>query len=146
MRASWLENYNHQFPLLNGFNQSTINANYGALQAEQVNAHQGILPGVGIQGYSVGAKLSQLYWVNTAYSLSRSLTKTLKRHTFRFGGSARQLEWTGFGNTEGVGMNALPSPPQAPLSLAREHASELPAWHTVQRSTRDSRVCVGVPI
>ncbi len=31
IRLSWLENYNFQVPLSNGFNQSTINANYGAL-------------------------------------------------------------------------------------------------------------------
>ncbi len=109
LRASWLENYNYQFPLSNGFNQSQINANYGALQAQQVNNHQGLLPGLGIQGYSVGAGLSQLYWLNTAYSLSGSLTKTVGRHTIKVGGAARQVEWTGFGNNQGVSLNALPS-------------------------------------
>jgi hypothetical protein len=44
LRLSWLENYNFQVPLLNGFDQSTINSNYGALQAMQVNNHQGLLP------------------------------------------------------------------------------------------------------
>ncbi len=109
VRVSWLENYNYQFPLSTGFNQSTINANYGALQAEQVNNHQGLLPGLGIQGYSVGAELSQLYWLNTAYSLNASITKTKGPHTIKIGGAIRQVEWTGFGNNQGVTLNALPS-------------------------------------
>jgi hypothetical protein len=109
MRASWLENYNYQFPLSNGFNQSTINANYGTLQSEQVNNHQGVLPGLGIQGYSVGAELSQLYWLNTVYTLNGSVTKVKGRHTVKIGASGRQVEWTGFGNNQGVGLNALPS-------------------------------------
>ncbi len=106
LRLSYLENYNFQVPLSNGFNQSTINANYGALQAQQVNNHQGLLPGLGIQNYSLGAELSQLYWLNTAYSINGSVTKVKGRHTIKVGGIGRQIEWTGFGNNQGVGLNA----------------------------------------
>jgi len=109
IRLSWLENYNFQVPLSNGFDQSSINANYGALQAQQVNNHQGLLPGLGIQNYSVGAELSQLYWLNTAYSINGSMTKVTGRHTIKVGGIGRQIEWTGFGNNQGVGVNSLAS-------------------------------------
>jgi hypothetical protein len=106
LRLSWLENYNFQVPLSNGFNQSTINANYGTLQGEQVNNHQGLLPGLGIQNYGLGAELSQLYWLNTAYSINGSITKVKGRHTIKVGGNARQIEWTGFGNNQGLGLSA----------------------------------------
>jgi outer membrane receptor protein involved in Fe transport len=106
IRLSWLENYNYQVPLSNGFNQSTINANYGTLQGEQVNNHQGLLPGIGLQNYSGGAELSQLYWLNTAYSINASLTKVVGRHTLKFGGNGRQILWTGFGNNQGLGIGA----------------------------------------
>jgi len=106
LRLSWLENYNFQVPLSNGFNQSTINSNYGALQAMQVNNHQGLLPGLGLQNYSGGAELSQLYWLNTAYSINGSVTKVKGRHTIKVGGIARQIEWTGFGNNQGLGLGA----------------------------------------
>jgi hypothetical protein len=102
LRLSWLENYNYQTPVSNGFNQSTINANYGALQAQQVNNHQGLLPGLNIAGYSGGAALSQLYWLNTAYSINGSITKTKGRHTIKVGGIGRQIEWTAFGNNQGL--------------------------------------------
>lgn len=106
LRLSWLENYNFQVPLSNGFNQSTINANYGALQNEQVNNHQGLLPGLGLQNYSGGAELSQLYWLNTAYSINGSITRVKGRHTIKVGGIGRQIEWTGFGNNQGLGLGA----------------------------------------
>ena len=106
LRLSYLENYNFQVPLSNGFNQGSINANYGALQAQQVNNHQGLLPGLGIQNYSLGAELSQLYWLNTAYSINGSITKVKGRHTIKVGGIGRQIEWTGFGNNQGVGLNS----------------------------------------
>jgi hypothetical protein len=106
LRLSYLENYNFQVPLSNGFNQSTINSNYGALQAMQVNNHQGLLPGLGLQNYSGGAELSQLYWLNTVYSINGSLTKVKGRHTMKVGGIGRQVLWTGFGNNQGLGLNA----------------------------------------
>ena len=107
LRLSWLENYNFQVPLSNGFDQSTINANYGALQAQQVNNNQGLLPGLGIQGgYGVGAGLSQLYWLNTIYSISGSVTKVAGRHTIKIGGVGHQIVWSGYGNNQGANINA----------------------------------------
>jgi hypothetical protein len=117
VRLSWLENYNFQVPLSNGFDQSTINSAYGALQSEQVNNHQGLLPGLGFQNYSGGAELSQLYWLNTAYSINASLTKVIGRHTLKFGGNGRQILWTDFGNNQGLNLSATnafttqPNPP-----------------------------------
>lgn len=107
LRLSWLENYNFQVPLSNGFDQGTINSNYAALQAQQVNNNQGLLPGVGIAGgYGVGAELSQLYWLNTVYSINGSVTKVAGRHTIKVGGIGRQIEWSGYGNNQGVNLNA----------------------------------------
>jgi hypothetical protein len=106
LRLSWLENYNFQLPLSDGFDQSSINPNYGALQAMQVNNHQGLLPGLGFQNYSGGAELSQLYWLNTAYSINGSITKVKGRHTIKVGGNGRQIEWTSFGNNQGLGLSA----------------------------------------
>jgi outer membrane receptor protein involved in Fe transport len=106
LRLSWLENYNFQTPLSNGFNQATINSNYGALQAQQVNNHQGLLPNVGVPGYSLGVNLSQLYWLNTVYGVSGSVTKVKGRHTVKVGGIGRQVLWTNFGNNQGVGSGA----------------------------------------
>jgi hypothetical protein len=106
LRLSWLENYNFQVPLSNGFAQNSINANYGTIQSEAVN-NQGLLPGLGIAGgYGVGAELSQLYWLNTIYSINGSLTKVAGRHTIKVGGIGRQIEWTGYGNNQGVNLGA----------------------------------------
>jgi outer membrane receptor protein involved in Fe transport len=125
LRLSWLENYNFQVPLSNGFDQSTINSNYGALQAQQVNNHQGLLPGLGIAGgYGVGAELSQLYWLNTVYSINGSITKVAGRHTIKMGGDGRQIEWTGYGNNQGANLSATanftasPSDPTSGNGLA----------------------------
>jgi hypothetical protein len=105
LRLSYLENYNYQVPLSNGFNQGSINANYGTLQGQQVNNHQGLLPGLGV-GYGIGAELSQLYWLNTAYSINGSITKVKGRHTIKMGGMGRQVLWTSFSNNQGLGISA----------------------------------------
>jgi hypothetical protein len=121
LRLSWLENYNFQVPLSNGFDQSTINANYGALQAQQVNNHQGLLPGLGFQNYSGGAELSQLYWLNTAYSINGSITKIKGRHSIKVGGQGRQILWTSFGNNQGLGLgdsNSFTACPTASCGVA----------------------------
>jgi hypothetical protein len=105
LRLSYLENYNYQVPLSNGFNQGSINSNYATLQSQQVNNHQGLLPGLGV-GYGIGAELSQLYWLNTAYSINGSVTKVKGRHTIKVGGMGRQIEWTSFSNNQGLGIGA----------------------------------------
>ena len=91
---------------------STIGPAYAALQSQVVN-NQGLLPGLGIQGYSVGAELSQLYWLNTIYSINGSATKILGRHTIKVGGVWRQIKWTNYGNNQGIGLNAVPASPPA---------------------------------
>jgi len=108
LRLAYLQNYNFQVPLSNGFDMSTIGPAYGTLQ-NQVENGQGLLPGLGIQGYSVGAGLSQLYWLNTIYSINGSVTKILGRHTIKFGGDGRQVRWTNYANNQGIGLSALPS-------------------------------------
>ena len=107
LRLSYLENYNFQYPLSDGFDMSSINSNYGAIQSES-QGQEGLLPGLGIQGYGIGAELSQLYWNNTVYALSGSVTKTIGRHTIKSGGMWRQALWTNYGNSQGLGINASP--------------------------------------
>jgi hypothetical protein len=107
LRASYLENYNFQNPLSEGFSMSTINAAYGGIQAGSED-QEGLLPGLGIQGYGVGAELSQLYWNNTVWAINGSVTKILGRHTIKVGGVWRQQLWTGYGNSQGLGLNASP--------------------------------------
>jgi hypothetical protein len=117
LRLSWLEKYNFQVPLSNGFNQGSLNQNYAALQAQQVNNHQGLLPGLGV-GYGIGAELSQLYWLNTAYSINGSITKVKGRHSIKVGGIGRQIEWTGFGNNQGLGIGSSSDYTSQPCNTA----------------------------
>jgi hypothetical protein len=105
LRLSYLENYNFQYPLSDGFDMSSIGPAYGTIQS-QSQGQEGLLPGLGIQGYGIGAELSQLYWNNTVYSLSGSVTKILGRHTIKSGAMWRQVEWTNYGNSQGLGIGA----------------------------------------
>ena len=107
LRLSYLENYNFQYPLSNGFNMSSISPNYGKIQSESQNK-QGLLPGLGIQGYGIGAELSQLYWNNNVWAISGSVTKILGRHTIKTGAQWRQVLWENYGNSQGLGMGASP--------------------------------------
>ena len=107
LRLSYLENYNFQYPLSEGFNMSTIGPDYGTIQS-QSQGQEGLLPGLGIQGYGIGAELSQLYWNNTVYAISGSVTKILGRHTIKSGGIWRQVLWTNYGNSQGLGIGASP--------------------------------------
>jgi outer membrane receptor protein involved in Fe transport len=67
-----------------------------------------LLPGLGIQGYGIGAELSQLYWNNNVWAISGSVTKVLGRHTIKAGGNWRQLLWESYGNSQGINLNATP--------------------------------------
>ena len=107
LRLSYLENYNFQTILSTGFPLTSINPNYGTIQSESFGG-LGTLPGLGITGYAVGAGLSQLYWENTVYGLSGSLSKVVGRHTLKMGGNWRQVLWTTYGNGTGPTINALP--------------------------------------
>lgn len=107
LRLSYLENYNFQSPLSDGFDMSTINSNYGRIQAES-EKQEGLLPGLSIQGYGIGAELSQLYWNNNAWAVNGSVTRVLGRHTIKAGGNWRQVLWESYGNSQGLGLNASP--------------------------------------
>lgn len=107
LRLSYLENYNFQRPLSDGFVMSSINANYGSIQAESEN-QEGLLPGLGIQGYDIGPELSHLYWNNNAWAANGSVTRILGRHTIKAGGNWRQVLWESYGNSQGLGVNASP--------------------------------------
>ena len=107
VRLSYLENYNFQYPLSDGFDMSTISPAYGLIQAESQNK-EGLLPGLGIQGYDIGAQQSHLAWNNNAWSANGSMTRIAGRHTIKLGGSWRQLLWESYGNSQGIGLNATP--------------------------------------
>ncbi len=107
LRVSYLENYNFQNILSQGFNQSSISPAYGAIQSASFG-DVGTLPGLGITGYGVGAETSQLYWENTVYGINGSVSKVLNKHTIKGGGNWRQVLWTSFGNNGGLTLNALP--------------------------------------
>jgi hypothetical protein len=107
LRLSYLENYNFQYPLSEGFDMSQISPAYGMIQSESQN-REGLLPGLGIQGYGIGAELSQLYWNNNVWAISGSVTKVLGRHTIKAGGNWRQLLWESYGNSQGINLNATP--------------------------------------
>jgi hypothetical protein len=105
LRLSYLENYNFQYPLSDGFDMSSISANYGTIQSQSVN-QEGLLPGLGIQGYGIGAELSQLYWNNNVWGITGSVTKILGKHTIKTGGQWWQILWENYGNSQGLGLNA----------------------------------------
>ena len=107
VRLSYLENYNFQYPLSGGFNMSSISGNYGRIQSESED-HEGLLPGLSIQGYGVGPELSHLYWNNNAWAINGSVTRILGRHTVKAGGNWRQVLWESYGNSQGLGINATP--------------------------------------
>jgi len=107
LRLSYLENYNFQNPLSDGYDMSRINPNYGRIQA-QSEGQEGLLPGLGIQGYGIGAELSRLYWNNNAWAVTGSVTKILGKHSVKAGGNWRQVLWESYGNSQGLGINASP--------------------------------------
>jgi hypothetical protein len=107
LRLAYLENYNYQRPLSDGFEMSSINASYGRIQSESEN-QEGLLPGLGIQGYDIGAELSHLYWNNNAWTINGSFTRIVGRHTIKAGGNWRQMLWESYGNSQGLGVNATP--------------------------------------
>ena len=74
VRLSYLENYNFQDPLSNGFDMSSINSQWGAIPAA-AGLKVFSLPALAIQGYSVGPNLSQLHWNNNVWAASGSFTK-----------------------------------------------------------------------
>ncbi len=107
IHLSYLENYNFQYPLSNGFDMSSISPAYGVIQQQSQNK-QGLLPGLGIQGYGIGAELSQLYWNNNVWGVSGSVSKILSRHSIKAGAQWRQVLWENYGNSQGLGLNASP--------------------------------------
>lgn len=108
LRLSYLENYNFQYPLSEGFDMASINPAYGVIQSESIN-NEGQLPALGIQGYGIGEESSQLFWNNNVWAINGSATKILGKHTLKAGGNWRQVLWEAYGNEGSLTLNALPS-------------------------------------
>ena len=107
LRFSYLENYNFQDPLSNGFNMGTINSQWGAIpSASGLGTFS--LPSVAIQGYSVGPNLSQLHWNNNIWAINGSFTKILGRHSIKSGGNWRQVLWEAYPGSGGVTVTSIP--------------------------------------
>lgn len=107
VRFSYLENYNFQDPLSNGFNMSTINDNWGAIPGVSGLGNYS-LPALAIQGYSVGPNLSQLHWNNNIWAISGSFTKIVGRHSIQVGGNWRQVLWEAYAGSGGVTVTSIP--------------------------------------
>jgi outer membrane receptor protein involved in Fe transport len=105
IHLSYLENYNFQYPLSDGFDMSSISPAYGTIQSES-EKQEGLLPGLGLQNYGIGAELSQLYWNNNVWSINGNLSKVKGRHTIKTGGIWRQVLWENYGNSQGLGIGA----------------------------------------
>ena len=103
LRIAYLQNYNFQTPLSNGFDLSQFGAPYGTFQQQ---AAQGLLPKLSIPGYNLGANDSQLYWLNTVYSINGSVTRILGKHSLKAGGMIRQIGWTTYSNNQGIQFNS----------------------------------------
>jgi hypothetical protein len=108
LRLSYLENYNFQYPLSDGFDMSSISPAYGTIQSQSIN-HEGQLPALGIQGYGIGEESSQLFWNNNVWAISGSMTKIIGKHTIKAGGNWGQVLWEAYGNQGSLTLNALPS-------------------------------------
>ena len=107
VRFSYLENYNFQDPLSNGFDQSTINSQWGAIPSAS-GLTKFSLPALAIQGYSVGPNLSQLHWNNNIWAATGSFTKILGKHSIKSGGNFRQVLWEAYPGSGGVTVTSLP--------------------------------------
>jgi len=107
VRLSYLENYNFQDPLSNGFDMSSINSQWGAIPAA-ANLKVFSLPALAIQGYSVGPNLSQLHWNNNVWGVSGSFTKIVGKHSIKSGGNWRQVLWEAYPASGGLTLSALP--------------------------------------
>jgi len=107
LRLSYIENYNFQNQLSRGFNESSINSNYGTIQSQ---SQYGMLPVLGINGYSIGAENSVLFWNNNVWASSGSVTKIEGKHTIKAGGNWRQSLWTSYGNNSDLSINATSAP------------------------------------
>ena len=106
IRLSYLENYNFQDPLSNGFDMGTINGNYATVQSTNPVWS---LPALAIQGYSVGPNLSQLHWNNNIWAIVGSFTKIKGKHTIKSGGNWRQVLWEAYGGSSGITLTSLPA-------------------------------------
>lgn len=125
VRLSYLENYNFQDPLSNGFNMSSIDSQWGAIPAA-AGLKTYSLPALTIQGYNVGPNLSQLHWNNNVWSVSGSFTKIVGRHSIKSGGNWRQVLWEAYPASGAVTITALPgftaNPNQQPNAAATGNA------------------------
>lgn len=106
IHLSYLENYNFQYILSNGFDMSSLGSAYSTIQGESANK-QGILPALSIQGYGIGAAQSTLYWNNNVWGINGGLTKILGHHTIKTGAEWRQMLWEAYGYWT-YGLNATP--------------------------------------
>lgn len=113
IRLAWLWNYNYSLPLSYGTDMSVFGPAYAALQKE---VSYGLLPGLGIPGYSIGSNNGQLYWYSGNYSINGSLTKIIGEHIVKVGGIGRQVTWTDRSNYQGIALVSNQSFTESPTN------------------------------
>jgi hypothetical protein len=107
LRLSYLENYNFQNLLSAGYDLGSLNSAYTTIQSEGPGG-VGVYPNIAIQGYSVGAQSSTLFWNNDVWAINGSITKILRRHTIKAGANWRQTLWEAYGGPIQVTLNSTP--------------------------------------
>ncbi len=107
VRFSYLENYNFQDPLSNGFDMSTINVNWGAIPSA-LRTSKFSLPALAIQGYSVGPNLSQLHWNNNIWAVVGSFTKIFGKTQHQVRWQLAPGLWEAYPGSGGVTVTSLP--------------------------------------
>jgi hypothetical protein len=107
LRLSYLENYNFQNLLSAGYDLGSLNSAYTTIQSEGPGG-VGVYPNLAIQGYSVTAQSSTLFWNNNVWAINGSITKILGKHTIKAGGNWRQTLGEAYGGPIQVTPNSTP--------------------------------------
>ena len=90
-----------------GYDLGSLNSAYTTIQSEGPGG-VGVYPNLAIQGYSVTAQSSTLFWNNDVWAVNGSMTKILGRHTIKAGANWRQTLWEAYGGPIQVTLNSTP--------------------------------------
>jgi outer membrane receptor protein involved in Fe transport len=113
LRASYVRIFQNEAPNSSGVDLSQYGGAWGSFPPSLLGAHMkpatsfGTTTGAGAPALA-GAAIttangqgSQLYWHQNVYALTGTLTKIAGRHTLKFGGSFRKIQWI----TESLNQN-----------------------------------------
>ena len=113
VRASWVGIFQNEAPDSPGTDLAQYGGAWGTYPDQLLGAHMkpavsfATTTGTGAPSLA-GAAIttangqgSQLYWHQNVYALTANMTKTLNRHTLKFGGTIRKIQWI----TESLNQN-----------------------------------------